>query len=230
MAWTDNVDIYCERMGASFWAEPANALSNLAFIVAALLAARTANRLNVHSKDTKALIALAGMIGIGSFLFHTFANRWSELADVIPIWTFVALFVLAAIHRVGGVPVSKVALHYALPFVFAFVGVMFFASGEGDAAKMSEPDQLNGSGQYFPAVIALLVFSTVAWRRKNPMGPWIWAATATFIGSLAFRTVDMRVCQAFPIGSHFMWHLLNAVMIGLLLDGFIKIQTKAYNR
>lgn len=227
MAWTDSVDIYCERISTAFWAEPANALSNIGFVLAAIIAARTAKRLGVESKDTKLLITLAGLIGVGSFLFHTFANRWSELADVVPIWTFVAFFVLAAIHRIGGVPISKVVLHYALPFVFAFGFVMFFASGEGDTSAVAEPDPLNGSGQYFPAVIALLTFSVVSWLRKNPMRPWIWAATATFLVSLAFRTIDVSVCGSFPIGTHFMWHLLNALMIALLLDGFVKIQSKA---
>ena len=30
------VDLYCERTGAGLWAEPANALTNLAFIAAGL--------------------------------------------------------------------------------------------------------------------------------------------------------------------------------------------------
>ena len=30
------IDLYCERTSAAFWAEPVNALSNLAFVTAAL--------------------------------------------------------------------------------------------------------------------------------------------------------------------------------------------------
>ena len=32
--WTRQIDIYCERLGPGFWAEPVNALSNGAFLVA----------------------------------------------------------------------------------------------------------------------------------------------------------------------------------------------------
>ena len=36
------------------------------------------------------------VIGVGSFLFHTFANRWSALADVLPILAFVLIYIFAA--------------------------------------------------------------------------------------------------------------------------------------
>ena len=35
MDWTTPIDIYCERVGPDFWAEPLNAISNAAFLVAA---------------------------------------------------------------------------------------------------------------------------------------------------------------------------------------------------
>jgi hypothetical protein len=35
----DPIDAYCERLGPGLWAEPLNALTNLAFIVAALICA-----------------------------------------------------------------------------------------------------------------------------------------------------------------------------------------------
>jgi hypothetical protein len=89
------------------------------------------------------------------------------------------------------------------------------ANGEGEA---SAPTALNGSEQYAPALIALLVFSFVTWRRRHPVWRWIWAATGVFCLSLVFRTIDLRVCESFPIGSHFMWHLLNGLMVGLLLQ------------
>jgi hypothetical protein len=43
------------------------------------------------------------------------------------------------------------------------------------------------------------------------------AAAALFFVSLAFRTVDRAICGVFPLGAHFVWHLLNAVVLWLLL-------------
>ena len=53
------------------------------------------------------LILLGGLIGIGSFLFHTMARSAAELADVIPTWSFVTLFVLAVIWRTTGQDVAR---------------------------------------------------------------------------------------------------------------------------
>jgi hypothetical protein len=36
--WSTPIDLYCERTDASFWAEPANALTNAAFLIAAAAA------------------------------------------------------------------------------------------------------------------------------------------------------------------------------------------------
>ena len=42
MNWSQKVDIYCERTDFAFWSEPLNAVSNAAFVIAALLVWREA--------------------------------------------------------------------------------------------------------------------------------------------------------------------------------------------
>lgn len=220
MGWSDPVDIYCERVSAAFWAEPVNAASNLSFILAALWAASEARRRGLHSPMAWLLIWMAGAIGVGSFTFHTFANRWSEYADTIPIWSFVAAFVLAAMHFIGGMPVRRVAGVAGL-VILAAVAALYFASGEG-AGGTAGPDPLNGSGQYFPAVLALAVFTGVAFWRRHAGAPWILAAFVTFLISLTFRTFDRDICAAFPLGTHFVWHLMNGLMIAILLQMLLR--------
>ena len=222
MAWTDPVDIYCERVSAAFWAEPLNALSNASFLLAALWAAAEARRRGNRSPVVWLLIGMAGSIGIGSFLFHTFANRWSELADTLPIWSFVAAFVLAAMHFIGGMSGRRVAT-VAVLVIAAAVAALWFASGEGGSGgTAAAPDPLNGSGQYFPAVLALVVFTGVAYWRRHPGAPWILGALVTFAVSLTFRTLDRDICAAFPLGTHFVWHLLNGLMIAILLQMLVR--------
>ena len=224
MDWFAAVDIYCERTTEEFWAEPLNALSNLSFLLAALFAARTALARGIRAPIAWLLILLAGCIGIGSFLFHTFASQWSALADVLPIWTFVALFVLTAMHQIGGMSVRRVLAWSGGVAGLAAVTILF-AMGEGDSAApaaLDAPDPLNGSGQYAPALLALLVFSGVSWRRRHPGAPWIIAATVVFVLSLILRTLDRDICAALPMGTHFGWHLMNGLLIGLLLQMLLR--------
>jgi hypothetical protein len=216
--WFAAVDIYCERLGPGFWAEPFNALSNLSFIAAALWAAVEARRRGADGV-VWALIGMAALIGVGSFLFHTFANTWSEYADTIPIWSFVAAFVLVAMQRIGGVRPRRIGVIAAA--VAAVSIIIMLASGEGESGP---PGVLNGSEQYAPALLALLVFSLLSRRRGHPMWPWVWAATGVFCLSLVFRTIDMAICPSFAIGSHFLWHLLNGLMIGVLLQMLLRAQ------
>ena len=43
-----------------------------------------------------AMVVVLAAIGIGSYLFHTHAQVWSAMADVIPILLFILLYVFAA--------------------------------------------------------------------------------------------------------------------------------------
>ncbi|WP_372884657.1 ceramidase domain-containing protein [Shimia sp.] len=212
------IDLYCERLGPAFWAEPVNAVSNLAFVLAALWAWAEARKHPPVPVVLNLLIALGGAIGVGSFLFHTFANTWSEWADVVPIWSFVALYVLTAIHMVGGVAPGRVLRIGAA--VGAVLVVVFLATGSQPAAP--SPPVLNGSLQYAPALIALAVFAGITWRRRHPMAPWAGAAALSFLVSLIFRTIDLGVCASLPVGTHFLWHILNGLMVALLLQALVR--------
>ena len=100
--WTAPIDAYCERIDASFWSEPVNALSNAAFLVAAAIAFARWRRAGASDLPALFLIAAVAVVGIGSFLFHTFANRWSRLADVIPIAVFIYGYFALAMRRFFG--------------------------------------------------------------------------------------------------------------------------------
>jgi hypothetical protein len=42
--------------------------------------------------------------------------------------------------------------------------------------------------------------------------------------SLAFRTLDEPMCGRVPLGTHFMWHLLNAVMLGWMIEVYRRLR------
>lgn len=63
------MDHYCERMGPGFWAEPFNALTNLAFLIAAT--AMLVRQRSARLEELFVLALLTASVGIGSFMFHT---------------------------------------------------------------------------------------------------------------------------------------------------------------
>jgi hypothetical protein len=42
-------------------------------------------------------------------------------------------------------------------------------------------------------------------------------AALVFAISLGLRTVDNAICPQVPLGTHFIWHILNAVVLYVLL-------------
>ena len=99
--------IYCEHLGASFWAEPANATSNVAFLATAIGIWWILLREEPRDRPALLLIALTICIAFGSFAFHTVPTRVTVLFDVVPIALFIYAYFLVAMHRFFGLGAFK---------------------------------------------------------------------------------------------------------------------------
>lgn len=217
MNWFEPMDIYCERTDATFWAEPLNAWTNLSFIVAALVGLWLALSMHRLTISNTVLIVLAASIGVGSFLFHTFANRWSDIADIVPIWTFVVIYVLISLRSYYHLPWPRAIRSFVITIVA--VGLAFYLM---PSSVDSNASFLNGSEQYAPAIVALIIFGVTLSTRKHPAASYIWAGLGIFLVSLVFRTLDDTLCTALPFGTHFGWHIFNGLLIGTLLVAMIR--------
>ena len=204
------IDIYCERTGPEFWAEPLNAVTNLAFIVAAFFLVRMILRADASVRRDAGIWVLTGLvfvIGIGSGLFHTFATRWALLMDVIPIAIFILIYTWYAVRRFAAAPAWVCALSVA-----AVLGL-----------AMAVPP-LTGfrGGSYVAALTALVVIgSYLKFGRGHPGGAALLLAAATFAVSLTFRTVDTPFCETLPFGTHFMWHVLNGCVLFIVVRALV---------
>jgi hypothetical protein len=72
-------------------------------------------------------------------------------------------------------------------------------------------EALNGSSGYLPAPAVLIILGSIL--RRIRVGQTLFVAAGLFVVSLAFRIVDLDVCAAWPLGTHFLWHLLNASVL-----------------
>jgi hypothetical protein len=211
----DFIDAYCERTGPGFWNEPLNTLTNLAFIVAGVMALRlwrTQPGLNGrNSWDLLLLIALLFAIGIGSALWHTFATRWALSADTYPILLFINIFLVVFLVRL-----ARMRWFGTLAFFILFQVVNRGVQGAFPAGF------LNGSIFYGPTWATLLLIAGFLAARRHSAARLFALATAVFSASLVFRTVDDAVCGALPIGTHFLWHVCNAVVLYLLVAAVIR--------
>lgn len=207
--WSAQIDAYCERIDPSFWAEPVNALTNLAFLLAAALAFHSARRAGGLEPGIGLLLTLMVAIGLGSFLFHTFATRWAALADVLPITLFILSYLILTLRRgfgLGWIWAGLLGLGF-LPLSAAISG----------GARVLTGGALGGSSGYLPALLALVVCGLLLRRRNDVASRDLLTAAVLFLVSLTFRTLDRPLCDALPLGTHFVWHLLNGLLLGYLV-------------
>lgn len=205
----DYIDIYCERLEPGLWAEPVNALTNASFFIAALFAFFLARRENALNWKSGLLIALTLGMGIGSTLFHTHATLWAMLTDVLPILAYQIVFIVLYTHGVikGGCKLS-------LPLLAAFLLCMW--------GSMQLPREwLNGSLEYAPALLFLSGFAVYHIKNAARERLGLLAAVGVFTLSLTFRSIDMALCEAMPLGTHFMWHILNGLVLYLTTRAYI---------
>ena len=202
------IDLYCERTGPEFWAEPLNAVTNAAFLIAAAAAffeARRGRQLDLG------MILLAGtvfVIGLGSFAFHTLATPAASLADTLPILGFQLLFLWFYPARILGWLLPTIMAAFV---VYAAIVILFATLPQA---------WLNGSLSYFPALLFLAFFGALH-RRRGLADPYsLLTACGLFIVSLTFRSLDNDLCMAVPTGIHFLWHVCNAGVLYLVMRSY----------
>lgn len=205
-----HLDAYCERAGdPTFWAEPLNAVTNLSFIFFAILAIRILKPLSFKSHaDIWGLVISMIAIGVGSALWHTYAVTWAVLADTIPIYIFINIYIFSLFIRIFKLRWWKAGLIW---LAYQSVGAWF-------SMNLSH-DTLNGTIMYAPTygllVIALIWLS----KRGHEATSLMRKIVVVFTISLVFRTLDLELCDIIPVGTHFMWHILN----GWVLYSLIKL-------
>ncbi|NNK77589.1 MAG: hypothetical protein HKP40_02640 [Litoreibacter sp.] len=206
LGWNEPIDAYCERLGPEFWAEPVNAVSNLAFLIAALVMAQ---RLKGHRLPLAwALVAVLTCIGLGSFAFHTFATPWAATLDVVPIGVFILVYLFAANRDFWGLPIGWSLFGVALFIPYAALLVPLF----------DRLGWLGSSAGYAPVPVLIAIYGIALYSRARQTGQGLLLGALILVVSLTFRTLDLPLCSAFPLGTHVAWHILNGIMLGWMIE------------
>ena len=198
------IDIYCERLDIGIWAEPINAVTNIAFILAAIIMWLRCKNL----VEGKILSFLLFSIGCGSFLFHTYAQTWAALLDVTAILIFILTYIFVANRRflVWSKMVSLIGVILFFPYQLLLVSIL------------SNIQFFGLSVQYIPVAILIFIYSGLLRKSEPNLSRGLFIGAAILCLSIISRTVDEPLCSILSVGTHFVWHILNAIMLSWMIE------------
>ena len=204
MNWFATIDGYCERIDASFWSEPLNAVTNVVFLMAAIWVLR---REELNNK-ARALAFLLAMIGIASFLFHSVATAWAGALDVLLILLFTLLYIFVATEDFLGLP-RRSALVVTLGY-FPFSVVVEW---------LTLPLSFLGSTRiYIPILVLITLYSLILYKKFPYLSRGLAIGALLLTISMLARSVDLPLCETIPTGTHFLWHVINAIMLAWMIE------------
>ncbi|MEO1797099.1 MAG: ceramidase domain-containing protein [Pseudomonadota bacterium] len=206
MDWSEQMDGYCERVDFTYWSEPVNAVTNAAFLIAAFIMWRRVWGENLPIATL--LVVILAAIGVGSYLFHTHATVWAVTADVVPI----GLFILAYLFTVG--------LHFLRwPWWGAALLMLSFIPFAALVVPVISRLPFFGiSNFYWTVPILLVLFAPLVARESQATARGMLIGAGILCVSISLRSVDEIICEAVPLGSHFLWHILNGIMLGWMIE------------
>ncbi len=215
MDWFQQIDGYCERLTPAYWAEPINAVTNAAFLIAAFIMWRRVRGLGMQL--AMLLVVILATIGIGSYLFHTHAQVWAAMADVAPILLYILVYIFAINRHVWQMRPLPAAMVTALFIPYAAATLPLFQLVPG----------LGGSAVYAPVPLLILIYAFLLRNRTPETARGLAIGAFILIASITFRALDEPLCMQLPLGTHFMWHILNATMLGWMIEVYRRHMTRA---
>ena len=198
------IDIYCERLDIGIWAEPINAVTNVAFILASIFMWLRCKNL----VEGRILSFLLFSIGCGSFLFHTFAQTWAAILDVAAILIFILTYIFIANRS-----------FLAWSKMVSLIGVILFFPYQLLLANILSNIQFFGSSvQYIPVAILIFIYSGLLRKTEPNLSRGLLIGATILCLSIVFRIIDEPLCSILSVGTHFVWHILNAIMLSWMIE------------
>ncbi len=203
------VDRFCERttpyvMGQ----EVLNDWTHLAFFAACFVACYGLWRRGQFRGLPRVLALWIGVIGVASTSLHLYPIGLTYLADTTAIAVFMALYTAYAPQVLRGFTPRQ-----GLQFMGAFLlaTVLF-----GLPSKLMGQEYLTLT--FLPSLAFMVWLATTAQPAKQRR--YYAAAAAAFALSMAAHAADLPTCALTQgHGTHWLWHLCNGLMLGLLVLG-----------
>ena len=96
--------------------------------------------------------------------------------------------------------------------------VLFFPYAWLVAGMFQNVPLLYVSAGYMPVVLLIAGYAFVLRQRTRDTAKGLAFGAALLMLSILLRSLDLPLCDHTHLGTHFAWHVLNAVMLGWMIE------------
>ena len=208
--------LYCETslnpLG-SFPFEPLNTYTSIAPVLFGALALIYLLRKRESSRVAYGLAILTILTGLGSIAWHSLRTDLTLLLDALPGVIYVLTITFFWFYYLG-------ARYWGLVVLAVFI-----------AASILLPSEWSFVKPLIGVLVLVAIASgrvSVTWYRRRPAIKFALPMIAAGIIAVSLRSLDLRICDTIPFGTHFFWHIFLGLaayagirMIVLLRQGYL---------
>ena len=189
---------YCERTSLDGFDEPLNAISNIAFVICGLILIFR-NKMKFNPLPYAAIF-----IGVSSFLFHYIPTKFFTALDIISIILFVIIYNTILTINILNYSIKFSIFSNMLLLIFSYlIGTLLFQT-------------IVGSSSFYLGLLIYMVYILFL-LKKTVNIKYFLLAIILFSISIIFRSIDFYLCNYISFGTHFIWHIMNSLVIYFLI-------------
>ena len=78
------------------------------------------------------------------------------------------------------------------------------------------------SSFYWTVPLLLFAYAAHLWRGARQLAQGMIVGGLILSLSITLRSLDMVLCPYWPTGPHFLWHILNAIMLAWMIEVYLR--------
>ena len=189
---------YCERNSIETFAEPINAISNVAFVLCGIIFFLRKGMIK------NPLPYSVIFIGLSSFLFHYIPIRFFSTLDVFSILVFVVLYNTLLTKKILNYTYFKSALSSFILILLSFLlGILLSKT-------------IISTSSFYLGLLSYMIYIAFLLKKVSNI-KYFLIAIILFSISLIFRSVDIYLCDFISFGTQFVGHILKSLVIYFLI-------------